>query len=291
MTTHHVNVRELPQEVLTDLARGVATITLNRPAALNAMTFTMKGQLLAALHDAAQDPSVRAIVLTGAGRAFCAGQDLRERLDPDAPPLDDELTVRYNPIIKAIRTAPQPVIAAVNGVAAGAGASLAFACDLRIAADSASFVLAFGRIGLVPDSGATWTLPRLVGAARAAEIALLGQPVTAADALRIGLVSRVVAAEELAAEAAAMAAGIADLAPGATTLTKHLLGMAFDHELDAALAAEAEAQGLAGRHPDHAEGLAAFVGKRAPRFSRQGPDHTADDFADVALRPRLGADQ
>lgn len=282
---------EASREVLTEVAHGVATITLNRPAALNAMTFAMKDQLLAALHDAARDQSVRAIVLTGAGRAFCAGQDLRERLDLGAPLLDGELTLRYNPIIKAIRMAPQPVIAAVNGVAAGAGASLAFACDLRIAAESASFVLAFGRIGLVPDSGATWTLPRLVGAARAAEITLLGEAVMAVDALRIGLVSRVVPAEGLASEAAAMAARIADLAPGATTMTKHLLAMAFDHDLDAALAAEAEAQGLAGGHPDHAEGLAAFVEKRTPRFSAESPERDADHFADLALRLLQGADR
>lgn len=259
---------EIPvREVLVDIADRVATVTLNRPAALNALNYAIKGQLLATFLDLARDRSVRAVVLTGVGRAFSAGQDLRERLEPGAPPLDEELTLRYNQIIRAIREAPQPVIAAVNGVAAGAGASLAFVCDLRIASESASFVLAFGRIGLVPDSGATWTLPRLVGAARAAELALLGDAVSASDALTMGLVSRVVPQEMLAAEAATMAARIAALAPGATTMTKHLLERAFDHDLDAALAAEAEAQGIAGRDPDHSEGLAAFMGKRAPRFS------------------------
>ncbi|TAK02358.1 MAG: enoyl-CoA hydratase [Chloroflexota bacterium] len=252
--------------VVLAIADGVATITLNRPAALNALTIPMKERLLAALAEVHADARVRAVVLTGAGRAFCAGQDLKERLAPDPPPLDDELRLRYNPIVRAIRDLPQPVVAAVNGVAAGAGASLAFACDLRIAADTASFVLAFGRIGLVPDSGATWTLPRLVGAARASEMALLGDPVSAADALQMGLVSRVVPADALAAEAAAIAGRIAGLAPGATTATKRLLGGAFDHDLDVALAAEAAAQAAAGAHPDHAEGLAAFVEKRAPRF-------------------------
>ncbi len=256
-----------PHEALIEVVDGVATITLNRPAALNALTYVMKGQLLEGLHDLANDRSVRAIVLTGAGRAFSAGQDLRERLADDAPPLDEELGLRYNPIILAIREAPQPVIAAVNGVAAGAGASLAFACDLRIASESASFVLAFGRIGLVPDSGATWTLPRLVGAARAADIALLGDTVSASEALSMGLVSRVVAPDALLREAADVAARIAVLAPGATTMTKRLLGLAFDHPLEAALAAEAEAQGIAGRDPDHREGLAAFMEKRTPRFS------------------------
>ncbi len=254
-------------DVLIEVAAGVATITLNRPAALNSLTIPMKERLLGALVTAAADPTVRAIVLTGAGRAFCAGQDLRERLEPGAPPLDDELTLRFNPIVRAIVDAPQPVIAAINGVAAGAGASLAFACDLRIAAETASFVLAFGRIGLIPDSGATWTLPRLVGAARAAEIALLGDPVSAAEALRIGLISRVVPADELFAAAADAAGRIAAGAPLAMTLTKRSLAAAFDRDLDAALDAEAVAQRMAGAHPDHAEGLAAFVEKRAPRFT------------------------
>lgn len=255
------------REVLIDVAAGVATITLNRPAALNALTYAMKGQLLDGLHELTRDRSVRAIVLTGAGRAFSAGQDLRERLADDAPPLDEELGLRYNPIIRAIREAPQPVIAAVNGVAAGAGASLAFACDLRLASEAASFALAFGRLGLVPDSGATWTLPRLVGAARAADMALLGDTVSASDALSMGLVSRVVAPDALMSEAASAAARIAAMAPGATTMTKRLLGLAFDHSLQAALAAEAEAQGIAGRDPDHLEGLAAFMEKRTPQFS------------------------
>jgi len=252
--------------VLVRVADAVATITLNRPASLNALTIPMKERLLAILEGVGGDPAVRAVVLTGTGRAFCAGQDLRERLAPDPPSLDDELRLRYNPIVRAIRDAPQPWIAAVNGVAAGAGASLAFACDLRLAAEGASFVLAFGRIGLVPDSGATWTLPRLVGAARAAEIALLGDTVVAEEALRLGLVSRVVPDDELGPAAAAMAARLAALAPGATAATKRLLGTAFDRDLDAALEAEAEAQTAAGSHPDHAEGLAAFVEKRPARF-------------------------
>ena len=253
-------------DVLVDLTGRVATITLNRPAALNSLTIPMKERLLRILRDLATDPAVGAIVVTGAGRAFCAGQDLRERLEPGAPPLDEELTLRYNPIIEAIRAAPQPVIAAVNGVAAGAGASLAFACDLRIAAEGASFVLAFGRIGLVPDSGSTWTLPRLVGAARAAEMALLGDAVGAEEALRIGLVSRVVPASALPGEAAVMATKLAGLAAGATAATKRLLATAFDVTLSEALAAEAAAQAQAGADPDHEEGLAAFIEKRPPRF-------------------------
>ena len=257
---------EPADDILVAVHDGVATITLNRPAALNALTIPMKERLLAALLGLAAADAVRAVVLTGAGRAFCAGQDLKERLGPDPAPFDEELSQRYNPIVRALRALPQPVIAAVNGVAAGAGASLAFACDLRIAAEPASFVLAFGRIGLVPDTGATWTLPRLVGAARAADLALLGGALSADEALRIGLVSRVVPVEGLATEAAAMAAQLAGLAPGATGATKRLLARAFDVDLETALDAEAAAQAAAGEHPDHAEGLAAFVDKRQPRF-------------------------
>jgi len=256
-------------EVLLAVDGAVATITLNRPAALNALTIRMKEHLLSTIEAVAAAPTVGAIVLTGAGRAFCAGQDLRERLEPGAPPLDEELALRYNPIVRALRAAPQPVIAAINGVAAGAGASLALACDLRIAAEGASFVLAFGAIGLVPDSGATWMLPRLVGSARAAEIAFLGDPLAAADAQRLGLISRVVPADDLAAAAAAMAARVAARAFGATAATKRLLGAAFDEDLETALAGEAAAQASAGAHPDHAEGIAAFMEKRSPRFSRE----------------------
>ncbi len=245
----------------------VATLTLDRPEALNALTIPIKLALREALDAIAADPAVRAVILTGAGRAFCAGQDLAEREAPDAAPLDVEVRERYNPIIRALRSMPQPVIAAVNGVAAGAGASLAFACDLRIAADGARFMLAFGRIGLVPDSGATWFLPRIVGSARAAELALLGTTVGAEEALRIGLVSRVVPGDALAAEARAMADQLAASAPRAVALTKRALDASWSIDLDAALEAEAVAQGTAGATADHAEGLAAFREKRPPRFS------------------------
>ena len=245
----------------------VAIVTLDRPEALNALTVPVKVALREALESIAGDRAVRAVILTGAGRAFCAGQDLAERELPDAAPLEVEVRERYNPIIRALRSMPQPVIAAVNGVAAGAGASLAFACDLRIAAEGARFVLAFGKIGLVPDSGASWFLPRLVGAARAAELALVGDPVTAEDALRIGLVSRVVPGEALLGEARAMADQVAANAPGAAALTKRLLADAWTTDLDAALSAEAATQGTAGATADHAEGLAAFREKRPPRFT------------------------
>ena len=245
----------------------IATLTLDRPAALNALTVPVKIALRETLEALAGDRDVRAVVVTGAGRAFCAGQDLAERDEPDAAPLEVEVRERYNPIVRAIRSMGQPVIAAVNGVAAGAGASLAFACDLRIAAQEARFVLAFGRIGLVPDSGATWFLPRLVGPAKAAELALVGDPVDAAEALRLGLVSRVVPGDRLMTEARALAGRLADGAPLALALTKEALGRSATIGLDEALEGEAKLQGIAGASSDHAEGLAAFREKRSPRFT------------------------
>jgi 2-(1,2-epoxy-1,2-dihydrophenyl)acetyl-CoA isomerase len=245
----------------------IATLTLDRPDSLNALTVPLKVALREALESLAVDRSVRVIVLTGAGRAFCAGQDLAEREQPDAAPLEVEVRERYNPIIRALRSMGQPVIAAVNGVAAGAGASLAFACDLRIASEEARFVLAFGRIGLVPDSGATWFLPRIVGPAKAAELALVGDAVDAPEALRIGLVSKVVPGDRLMAEARALAGRLAEGAPLALSLTKTALDRSTLIDLDEALEGEAKLQGIAGASADHAEGLAAFREKRAPRFT------------------------
>jgi 2-(1,2-epoxy-1,2-dihydrophenyl)acetyl-CoA isomerase len=247
---------------------AIATVTLDRPAALNALTIPMKEALLQAFGTIAADRDIRAVVLTGAGRAFCAGQDLREeRQEPDAPPLDVELHERYIPIVRAMRALDQPIVGAINGVAAGAGASLAFACDIRLAAPEASFILAFGRIGLVPDSGATWFLPRLVGAAMAAELALTTDPLSAADAERFGLVAKVVPGDALAGEARAMATRLAALAPGALAATKHALDLAWSLDLDPAMANEARLQGLAGASADHAEGMTAFLEKRPPRFT------------------------
>ena len=249
-----------------ETADAVRTITLDRPDALNALTIPLKEALRDAFVAAAVDHEVRAIVLTGAGRAFCAGQDLRERLEPDASGLAEEIRLRYNPLIRAMRTLPKPIVGAVNGIAAGAGASLAFACDIRIASDDASFLLAFGRVGLVPDSGATWLLPRLIGGARAAELALLGEPVRAAEAERIGLVARVVPGDRLLSEAATVARRLAAGAPQAIALTKAALERTWTATFDEQLEHEAEIQGIAGGTADHAEGLSAFVERRPPRF-------------------------
>jgi 2-(1,2-epoxy-1,2-dihydrophenyl)acetyl-CoA isomerase len=249
-----------------ETAEGIATITLDRPDALNALTVPLKEALVEAFGRAGGDASVRVVVLTGEGRAFCAGQDLHERLEPRAAPLDVELRERYNPLILAMWRLDKPIIGAINGVAAGAGASLAFACDIRIASDAASFILAFGRVGLIPDSGATWFLPRLVGLAKATELALTTEPLTAIEAARIGLVSRVVPAEALAGEARAVATRLAAGAPRALALTKEAMRRSLETGLEAALDYEAELQGQAGATKDHAEGLMAFIDKRPPRF-------------------------
>jgi 2-(1,2-epoxy-1,2-dihydrophenyl)acetyl-CoA isomerase len=255
------------ESIRLETANAVATITLNRPQELNALDRSMKTELLAGLRSVERDRAVRALVLTGEGRAFCAGQDLREPFGGQHPTLADELRLRYNPVILAITRLSKPVIAAVNGVAAGAGCSLALACDLRLAASGASFVLAFGRVGLVPDSGASWFLPRIVGQARAAELALLGDPVSAEDAARIGLVNRVVAAESLLDEARALAVRLAEGSPLAMALTKRALRYSAAASLEAALEHEATLQGVAGRSKDHEEGVAAFRAKRAARFT------------------------
>ena len=245
---------------------GVLVLTLNRPDVLNAFDASLKRALLDAVKSAGRDRAVRAVVLTGAGRAFSAGQDLRERGDAK---VDYSATLRgeYNPIVLAMRRLEKPIVAAVNGVAAGAGFSLALACDLRIASENATFGAAFGRVGLVPDSGMSWFLPRLVGPARAAEIVMLGAPVDAATAHGIGLVNRVVPADVVLDTAREMAGRLAASAPLALALAKRALNRTWESDLDAALEHEAALQGIAGRSADHAEGLAAFRDKRQPRFT------------------------
>jgi 2-(1,2-epoxy-1,2-dihydrophenyl)acetyl-CoA isomerase len=257
----------MPDTVLRDTAEGVLTLTLNRPDALNSFNVEMKEALLAALKDAGRDKTVRVVLLTGAGRAFSAGQDLKERQDPGAADLGTELRLRYNPIILAMRRLEKPVIGAINGVAAGAGISVALACDIRIASESASLIEVFGRVGLVPDTGSSWFLPRLVGYARAAEMSFTSDPVDAATAERIGLVNRVVPADQLMAEASALATRLAKSAPIALALAKRALNRSLESTLEQALEFEAELQAIAGRSKDYAEGVAAFVDKRPASFT------------------------
>ena len=254
-----------PAPVLLQATDGaVRTLTLNRPDALNALNAELRRELLAALKAAARDDAIRAVVLTGAGRGFCAGADLRG--GSGERDFRAVLTNEYNPLIEAIRTCPKPVIASVNGVAAGAGMSLALAADLVIAADEARFVPAFHRIGLVPDSGLTRTLVRALGRHRAFGILAGERPLDAASANEAGLVATVVAPAELAAATAELAARLAAGPTRGLALTKRLLADAEDATLAASLTAEAALQELAGRTEDHAEGVAAFAEKRDPGF-------------------------
>ncbi|HEY2287814.1 MAG TPA: enoyl-CoA hydratase-related protein [Streptosporangiaceae bacterium] len=258
----------MTDSVLRGQSGAVATITINRPAARNALTNETKLSLLSALRDCSADPGIRAVILTGAGGAFCAGQDLREHADQaaaDGAPLD---TVRdhYNPIVMTITGMAKPVIAALPGVAAGAGASLAFACDFRIAARRASFLMAFARIGLTADSGASWTLPRLIGSARAAELLMLAEPVSADRALELGLVTSVTDDEELPAAAAAFASRLAAGPTLAYAAIKESLLFAAGHGLHEALGKEADLQDQLGQSADHQAATQAFLRKEQPVF-------------------------
>jgi 2-(1,2-epoxy-1,2-dihydrophenyl)acetyl-CoA isomerase len=247
-----------------ELSDGVATITLARPESLNALNATMRAELLRALKTAGRDDATRAVVITGEGRGFCSGADLRG--GSGERDFRRVLTAEYNPIITAIRGLPKPVIAAVNGVAAGAGMSLALACDLVYAADDARLILAFGRIGLVPDSGVTRALVRGLGRHRAAALIFGGDPLSATDALAAGLVTEVVPAAELRSTVQAAAARLAAAPTRAIGLAKRAINHAEDALLPESLAMEAALQELAGRTEDHAEGVAAFGEKREPRF-------------------------
>ena len=336
----------MTDSVRWDLDGAVATITLNRPQARNALTAELKTELLRAVRQAGSSPEVRAVLITGAGQAFCAGQDLREHAElleaagsrdgsapaagdtpagvssagarpagplaagappagappagapaaqapqggasavgpapaggqlaagnplaagsPSGPPAAlDTVREHYNPLVMAIRSMPKPVIAAVNGVAAGAGAGLAFACDIRIAARGASFLMAFARVGLAADTGVSWTLPRLAGAGRAAELLMLAEPIRAPLALELGLVSQVVEDEDLPVTAGALAARLAAGPTAAYAGIKEQLNYAAGHGLAEALEKEAEVQGVLGRTADHQAATLAFTRKQEPRF-------------------------
>ncbi|MGI8999709.1 MAG: enoyl-CoA hydratase-related protein [Candidatus Limnocylindria bacterium] len=243
---------------------GVATITLNRPDQLNALNATMRRELLAAIKAAGRNIGLRGIIITGAGRGFCAGADLRG--GSGEREYRRVLETEYNPLIESIRGVPKPVVAAVNGVAAGAGVSLALAADLVIASEDARFVPAFNRIALVPDSGLTRTLVRALGRHRAFEILLGERPFGARDAHDAGLIAAVVPVEHLANAARALAGRLASGPTGAIGLTKRLVTAAEDATLADSLNAEAALQEIAGRGEDHAEGVAAFTEKREPEF-------------------------
>lgn len=258
------------QNLLVSEANGVLTLTLNRPERLNAFTRDLLDELLAAFEAARSATSVRAVVLTGAGRGFCAGADLvagsEAMMQEAAFSYSAMLKRHYNPLILLMRSLPKPILAAVNGVAAGAGMSLALACDLRLAAESASFTQAFVKVGLVPDSGSTWFLPKLVGPARALELMMTGRRVTADEALALGLANRVTPDSNLLAVTQEMAEGLASGPTVALGLIKAAYEFGVESSLAAALDYEADAQDVAGASTDHAEGVTAFLSKRSPSF-------------------------
>jgi 2-(1,2-epoxy-1,2-dihydrophenyl)acetyl-CoA isomerase len=258
----------MSDSVLYEVADGLATVTLNRAAAMNALDTATKNALRDALREAGSDEAVRAVLLTGSGRAFCVGQDLKEHVGILAAGGGmSTVAEHYNPIATAIGTMPKPVVAAVNGVAAGAGAGFAFAADYRIAADTASFNTSFVGVALTADSGMSWSLPRLVGYGRAQELLLFPRSVPAAEALELGLVHRVVPAAELAAEAAAVARALAAGPTLAYAAVKESLAYGADHSLPEALAREDELQRRAGASADHRAAVAAFLEKRAPTYT------------------------
>ena len=256
--------------ILLDIAEGVATITLNRPDKLNTFTGEMHAELKQAMQIIQSDRGVRALMITGAGRGFCAGQDLSERMignGGESADVGSSLEKNYNPLLKQLRALPYPVICAVNGVAAGAGCNLVLACDIVIAARSASFIQAFSRIGLIPDAGGTYTLPRLVGTARAMAAAMLAEKVSAEQAQQWGMIWKCVDDDRLMNEATALARQLAGQATRALGLTKRAIYASADNTFNQQLDLERDLQREAGKSEDFREGVAAFKEKRAAKFS------------------------
>lgn len=256
------------QYIVRELRGGVMTITLNRPDVLNSCNRAMVAELRAAFDEAAARDAVRAVLLTGAGRAFCAGQDLAEAVPPEPEPVPEiaDIVEGYNALIRAMRALEKPVVAAVNGVAAGAGANIALACDIVLAAESASFIQAFAKIGLVPDNGGTFFLPRLVGMARATSLAMLGDRVSAAQAVEWGMIYRAVPADSLPGAARELAAHLATQPTRGLGLIKRALNASLANDLSAQLDVERDLQREAGGTADYLEGVRAFQAKRAPTF-------------------------
>jgi 2-(1,2-epoxy-1,2-dihydrophenyl)acetyl-CoA isomerase len=244
----------------------IAFVTLNRPEKLNSFNREMALALLGRLEECGSLQEVRAVFLTGAGRAFSAGQDLAEITGPDALGMEKVLSEQYNPIVRLIRNLPKPVIAAVNGIAAGAGANLALCCDIVVATRSAAFIQAFSRIGLIPDSGGTWFLPRLVGWQKALGIAMLGEKIGAPEAERMGMIYKVYDDDAFAGASRALASALAQMPTRALAFTKHAFNYSAANTLEAQLLLEDELQQKAALTRDYEEGINAFLDKRAPSF-------------------------
>jgi 2-(1,2-epoxy-1,2-dihydrophenyl)acetyl-CoA isomerase len=260
----------MTDDLLIDRAGGVATVTMNRPDSMNSLSTSLKEALVDGLTEVAADETVRAVVLTGNGRGFCVGQDLREHVGAlqsgDAAPLST-VVAHYNPIVQTLAGMSKPVIAAVNGMAAGAGAGFAFACDIRIASNKAGFLIAFANVGLSLDSGVSWTLPRLVGTARATALCLLAEPITAEAALEMGLVSAVVEPDRLLPAAQELAARLAAGPTAAYAAIRESIAFASTSTLEAALERESQLQTALGATEDHRNATAAFVAKQKPVFT------------------------
>jgi 2-(1,2-epoxy-1,2-dihydrophenyl)acetyl-CoA isomerase len=252
--------------IIFTIENGVGKITLNRPEVLNSFNREMALAFQSAMRECISNQVVRAVLITGSGRAFCAGQDLAEAIDPAGPPMDSIVREHYNPIIRLIREIEKPVVCAVNGVAAGAGANIALACDITIAAASSSFIQAFSKIGLIPDSGGTFFLPRLVGFQRATALMMLGDKVKAADAVALGMIYKVCDDENLNAESVKLAETLAMMPTRGLGLTKKALNLSLFNNLDDQLDVEEKLQTQAGQSYDYREGVNAFLEKRQPIF-------------------------
>ena len=248
------------------IENAVARIIFNRPEVFNSMHHAMRMEILEALEVCEKDPSIRAVYLSGTGKAFCAGEDLQEVTDPNGPSLNEIISSGYNPIVLKIRNLPKPVVAAVNGVAAGAGANIALACDITVAIETASFTQAFSKIGLIPDSGGTWTLPRLVGMQRAAALMMLSDKISAQTAQEIGMIWKVYAKETFPEESLKLAETLAQMPTRGLALTKQALNQSFSNDFAAQVVLEDQLQGLAGQTYDYREGVAAFLEKRVAVF-------------------------
>lgn len=256
----------MPEALVAAIEEGIYVLTLNRPQVMNAFNEELNRALSEALRKAETDDSVRCVVITGAGKAFSAGQDLKSRVPGEKRSLGTSLRRLYNPLILKIRTLEKPIVAAVNGVAAGAGLNLALACDLRVASDSAAFIQAFVRVGLAPDCGGSFFLPRLVGMGRAFEMMFLGEPVSAEDALRMGLVNRVVPGAQLMEETKNLCKRLCQGPLKGIGLIKRALNKGLSGDLESQLEYEAHLQEIAGNTEDYNEALRAFEAKRKPQF-------------------------